>query len=156
MVNSFKLISYDPHPPQTLLQQCWYDRCIDVYINSIKKAFDPGMVNMWWTRVAWNQLEQVDYSQTLSSSSKCGASPPGWATFQHTSNIRRCIQEIVFIRKDLGMGNKPYVCWKFRDFPGGPTRWWGTNLEDNVWEWSTPSNIDLHTTLIHHKLQQVI
>ena len=33
---------------------------------------------LWWMRVVWNQLEGVDHSQTLSS--KCGASPPGWAT----------------------------------------------------------------------------
>ena len=59
MVNSFKLISYDPHPPQTLLQQCWYK--IDVYINlyssgKLLTSFNPGMGNMWWTRVVWNQL----------------------------------------------------------------------------------------------------
>ena len=72
MVNSFKLISYDPHPPQTLLQQCWYK--IDVYIN----LYSSGKL------------------LTL-----------GWET-----------NHIVVIAGG----------WKFRDFPAGPTRWWGTTL----------------------------
>ena len=63
----------------------------------------------------------------------------------------------VFIRKafNLGVGNKPYCGYRWCvgnsvisrvAQPGGEA----PHLEDNVWEWSTPSSW-FHTTLIHHK-----
>ena len=69
------------------------DRCIHKFV-FIRKAFNPGMGNMWWTRVVWNQLEGVDYSQTLSSYLLSVVphhlvGPPGKSrNFQHTKQYK--------------------------------------------------------------------
>ena len=134
--------------------------CIQLsYINIVATTFvvDEGRMKSTWRRWLFPNI--------IFLSSRCGASPPGWATWEITEFPTHQQYKIdVYIslyssgiRKafNLGMGNKPYCgyCWCVGNSvisrvaqPGGEA----PHLEDNAWECSTPSSW-FHTTLIHHK-----